>query len=59
MWAVSMPQKSSWEKLRGDRFCERMVTLGGDGLRVLGVTTLGSNGALVMSRALSVVCDLV
>jgi hypothetical protein len=51
MWAVSMPQKSSWDKLRGESFCERMGTLGGDGLRVIGVTTLGSNGVLVMSRA--------
>jgi hypothetical protein len=31
--------------------CERVGTLGGDVLRVIGVTTLGSNGALVMSRA--------
>jgi hypothetical protein len=51
MWAVSVPQKSSWDKLRGDIFCERVGTLGGDGLRVIGVTTLGSNGALVMYRA--------
>jgi hypothetical protein len=51
MWEVSMPQKSSWDKLRGERFRERVGTLGGDRLRVIGVTTLGSNGALVMSRA--------
>jgi hypothetical protein len=51
MWAVSMLQKSSLDKLRGERFCERVGILGGDGLRVLGVTTLGSNGALVMSQA--------
>jgi hypothetical protein len=49
MWTVSMRQKSSWDKLRGERFRERVGTLGGDGLRVLGVTTLGINGALVMS----------
>jgi hypothetical protein len=49
MWAVSMPQKSFWDKLRGERFRERVGTLGGDGLLVIGVTTLGSNGALVMS----------
>jgi hypothetical protein len=59
MWAVSMPQKSSWDKLRGERFFERVGTLGGDGLSVLGVTTLGSNGALVISQAWIVVCDLV
>jgi hypothetical protein len=51
MWAVSMPQKSSWEKLRGERFRERVGTLVGDGLCVLGVTILGSNGALAISRA--------
>jgi hypothetical protein len=33
-------------------------TLGGDGLRVLGVTTLGGNGALAMSCVLIVVFDL-
>jgi hypothetical protein len=53
-----MPQKSSWDKLWGERFCERAGTLGGDGVRVIGVTTLGSNGALVVSRALIIVCDL-
>jgi hypothetical protein len=50
MWAVSMPQKSSWDKLRGERFRDRVVTLGGEGLGVIGVTTLGSNGELVMSQ---------
>jgi hypothetical protein len=53
MWEVSMPQKSFWDRLRG------VGTLGGDGLSVLGVTTLGSNGALVMSCVYIVVCDLV
>jgi hypothetical protein len=51
MWAVSMPQKSFWDKLWGERLRERVGTLGGDVLRVIGVTTLGSNGALVMSCA--------
>jgi hypothetical protein len=51
MWEVSMPQKSSLDKLRGERFRDRAGTLGGGGLRVIGVTTRGSNGALVMSRA--------
>jgi hypothetical protein len=59
MWAVSIPQKSFWDKLRGERFCERVGTLGGDGLSVLGVTTLGSNGALIMSCVWIVVYDLV
>jgi hypothetical protein len=49
MGAVSMPQKSFWDKVRVERFCERVGTLGGDGLRIIGVTTLGSNCALVMS----------
>jgi hypothetical protein len=59
MWAVSMPQKSFWGRLRGERFCERVGILGGDELRVLGVTTLGGNGALVKSQALIVVCGVV
>jgi hypothetical protein len=48
MWAVSIPQKSSWDKLRGESLCERVGTLGGDGRSVLGVTTLGGNGVLEM-----------
>jgi hypothetical protein len=48
MWAVSIPQKSSWDKLRGESFRERVGTLGGDGRSVLGVTTLGGNGMLGM-----------
>jgi hypothetical protein len=54
-----MPQKSSWNKLWGEKFCERVGTLRSDGLRVSGVTTLGSNGTLVICRAWIVVCDLV
>jgi hypothetical protein len=46
-----MPRKASWDKLRGERFYERVGTLRGDGVRVIGVTTLGSNGALAISRA--------
>jgi hypothetical protein len=34
-------------------------TFGGDGLSVLGVTTLGGNGACEMSCVRSGVCDLV
>jgi hypothetical protein len=37
------------EVVLGQVLCERVGTLGGDGLRVIGVTTLGSNVALVMS----------
>jgi hypothetical protein len=51
MLAVSMSQMSSWDTFLGERFCERIGTLGGAGRLVIGVTTLGSNGALVMSRA--------
>jgi hypothetical protein len=49
MWAVSIPQKSFWDKLWGASLCERVGTLGRDGMSVLGVTTLGGNGALEMS----------
>jgi hypothetical protein len=49
MWAVSITQNSSWDKLQGESLCEPVGTLGGDGLSVLGVTTLGGNGALGMS----------
>jgi hypothetical protein len=57
--AVFMPQKSSWDKLRGARFCERLGTLGGEGWLDIVVITLGSNGALVVSRAWIVVWGLV
>jgi hypothetical protein len=30
MWVESMLQKSSWDKLRGERLWEREGTLGGD-----------------------------
>jgi hypothetical protein len=30
MWSVSMPQKSSWDKLLGARCCERCGTLGSE-----------------------------
>jgi hypothetical protein len=59
MLAVSMPHKSSWDKLRGERFRDRVGNLGGDGLRVIDVTTLESNGELVMSQEWIFVCDLV
>jgi hypothetical protein len=49
MLAVSIPQNSSCEKLRGESLRERVGTLGGDGQSVLGVTTLGGNGTLGMS----------
>jgi hypothetical protein len=43
------PQKCSWDKFRGERFCECNGTLRGAGLLVISVTTLGSNGAWVVS----------
>jgi hypothetical protein len=49
MCAVSTTQKSYLDKLRGESLCERVGTLGGDGWSVLGVTTLGGDGALEMS----------
>jgi hypothetical protein len=59
MLAVSMYQKSSCDKFLGERFCERVGTLGGACQLVIGVTTLGSNGALVVSLVLIIVCDIV
>jgi hypothetical protein len=59
MWDVSIPHKSSWDKLRGESLCDRVGTLGGDGWSVLGVTTLGGNGALGMYCVKIVVWDLV
>jgi hypothetical protein len=55
----AMSQKLSCDKFLGERFCERVGTLGGAARPVIGVTTLGSNGALVVSLMLSIVCDLV
>jgi hypothetical protein len=54
-----MWQKSSWDKFRGERLCELIVTLGGAGELIIGVTTLESNCALVVSWALIIICDLV
>jgi hypothetical protein len=54
-----MLQKSFCDKFLGERFCERIGTLGGAGRFVIGVTTLGSNGALVVSLALIIICGLV
>jgi hypothetical protein len=59
MWDVSISQKSSWDNLRGESLCERVGTIRGDGQSVLGVTTLGGNGALEMACVLIVVYDLV
>jgi hypothetical protein len=59
MLADSMSQKSSCDKFLGERFCERIGTLGGASRPVIGVTTLGSNGALVVSSASIIVCDIV
>jgi hypothetical protein len=59
MCAVSMPQKSGWDKLRGESIRDRVGTLGGDGHSVLGVTTLRGNDAAVISCVWVVVYDLV
>jgi hypothetical protein len=54
-----MLKKWYWDKFRGERFCERIGTLGGAGRLVIGMTTLGSNGSLVVSCEFIIVCDLV
>jgi hypothetical protein len=51
MLAFSMTQKSSCDKFLGERFCERIGTLGGAGRLVIGVT--------IVFLALIIVCDLV
>jgi hypothetical protein len=58
MLAVYMSQKSSCDKFMGERFCERIGTLGGASQPVIGVTNLGSNGVLFVYLALIIVCDL-
>jgi hypothetical protein len=57
--ADSMSQKLSCDKLLGERFCERVGTLGGAARPVSGVTTFGSNGMVVVSPVLIFVCHLV
>jgi hypothetical protein len=61
MWAVSITQNSSWDKLRGESLRERVGTLRGDGWSVLGVTTLGGNGTLgcLVCELLSVISFIV
>jgi hypothetical protein len=54
-----MSQKSFCDKFRGERFCGRVGTLGGAARLVIGVTTLGSNGVVVVSLVLIIVCDIV
>jgi hypothetical protein len=49
MLTVFILQKSSCDKLRGERLRERVGTLGGDGRSDLGAATLGSHGALGMA----------
>jgi hypothetical protein len=59
MLAGSVSQKSSCDKFLGEKFCERIGTLGGVSRPVIGVTALGSNGVLIVSSAPLIVCDLV
>jgi uncharacterized protein YqgC (DUF456 family) len=59
MLADSMSQKSSCDKFMGERFCERIGTLGGASRPVIGVITLRSYGVLVVSSVSIIVCDLV
>jgi hypothetical protein len=48
MLADYVSRKSSSEKFLGERFCERVGTLGGAARPVIGVTTLESNGVVVV-----------
>jgi hypothetical protein len=57
--AVSMSQKSSCDKFMGERFCAHAGTLGDDVWPVIGVTTLGINGVLIVVFTLIGLCDLV
>jgi hypothetical protein len=59
MLEVSMYQESSCDKFLGERFCERIRTLRGASRPIIGVTTLGSNGAMVVSPLLIIIFDLV
>jgi hypothetical protein len=59
MLAVSMSQKSSCDKFLGERFLERIGTLGDASRPIIGVTTLGSNDALIVTLSLIIVCDIV
>jgi hypothetical protein len=59
IWDVYITQKSSWDRLRGESLCERVGTLGDDRRSVLGLTTLGGNGAFEMYCVCIVVRDLV
>jgi hypothetical protein len=59
MLAVSMSQKSSRDKFLGERFCVRVGTLGDAARPVIGVTTLGSNGVLLVFFTWIGLCDLV
>jgi hypothetical protein len=54
-----MSQKTSCDKFLGEIFCERIGTLRGASRPVIGVTTIRSNGALVVSSALIIVFNLV
>jgi hypothetical protein len=59
MLAVPMSENPSCDKFLCERFCERIGTLGAATRPVIGVTTLRSNGELVVSLALIILCDLV
>jgi hypothetical protein len=58
MLADSMSQKLSCDTFLGERFFERVGILGGAARPIIGVTTLGSNGVVVVSPVLSIVCNL-
>jgi hypothetical protein len=60
MLDVSMLQKSSCEKSLGERFCVRASTLGDAARPLIEVTTLGSDGMLLVVVVVSIgIYDLV
>jgi hypothetical protein len=59
MLDVSMFEKSSCDKFLWESFCVRAGTLGDTAWYVIGVTTLGSNGVLLVVFVLIGLCDLV
>jgi hypothetical protein len=59
MLADSMSRKLSCNKFMGEIVCERVGSLVDAARHVIGVTTLESNGMVVVSPVLIIVCDLV
>jgi hypothetical protein len=58
MLADFMSRKLSCDKFLGEILCDHVGSLGGAARPVIGVTTLGSNGMVVVSPVLIIVCHL-